>query len=218
MGDRPGVECLRNDPPAISLASMQDRQPSKRSIALSDEVRSRLSQAIHTKTLEARRVGFARRDNQEITQQCVTANIPKQPAGELSVCGAKDFLIDEIREFTNSDGKVTQVRCASSAVLEMTDSPIHIHEATLEYYIVLAGSGKMVLGQGPEERVVPIETGSVILIPPGQAHGVASDDPETPIKALLTFTPGMAPLNQAAFRDEAILHNRATTRLRELGA
>ena len=90
----------------------------------------------------------------------------------------------------------------------MTDASIHLHASTLEYYVILAGSGKMVLGQGESERVVPFREGSVILLPPGQAHGIVSDDPAKPIQALLTFTPGLAPVSQPDYRDEQILHAR----------
>jgi quercetin dioxygenase-like cupin family protein len=76
----------------------------------------------------------------------------------------------------------------------------------------------MVLGQGESERIVPVKEGSVILLPPGQAHGVVSDDPETPVKALLTFSPGLAPVSQPEFRDEAILHARTSERIEELEA
>lgn len=161
-------------------------------------------------------MGFALRGSEAVTSECLVADIPGSPAGEVSCCGAKDFLIDEIREFMDAEGKPVQIRCASSAVLEMTDAPVHFHAATLEYYIILAGSGKMVLGQGESERIVPVKEGSVVLLPPGEPHGIASDDPEVPIKALLTFSPGLAPVSQPDYRDEEIVYARSSERIKEL--
>ena len=99
----------------------------------------------------------------------------------------------------------------------MTDSPVHVHASTLEYYIVLSGSGKFILGAGPNERIVNVQQGSVVLLPPSQPHGVVSDDPNVPVRALLTFTPGIAPKEEREFRDEKVIHSRASDRLREIG-
>lgn len=184
---------------------------------LSDAERESLSHAMHARQLAAERLGYALRGSERITDECLVAEAPGTPAGEVSVCGAKDFLIDEVRRFTRGDGETVDVRCASAAVLEMTDSPVHVHAATTEYYVVLAGRGRMVLGEGAAERVVAIQEGSVILLPPGQPHGVASDDPAVPVKALLTFSPGLAPRESPEFRDERIVYARASQRLRELG-
>ncbi len=195
-----------------------DKEPKGRSLQLSDQERAALSDKMHAQILESRRVGFSLRGSDEIISQCLVAEMPGTPAGEVSCCGAKDFLIDEIREFTDAEGNPSQVRCASSAILEMTDAPIHLHAATLEYYIILSGSGKMVLGCGASERIVPVKEGSVVLLPPGQPHGIASDDAEVPIKALLIFSPGLAPVSLPEFRDEEIIHPRTSERLRVLEA
>ena len=193
-----------------------DKASGDRAVELSDEKREKLGEALEARVLEARRVGFALRGSEEVGSECLVAEMPDTPAGDVSCCGAKDFLIDEIREFIDSDGRPVEVRCASSAILEMTDAPVHKHAATLEYYVVLSGSGKMVLGQGASERVVAVREGSVILLPPGQAHGIVSDSPEVPVKALLTFSPGLAPVSQPDFRDEEIVHARTSERISEL--
>ena len=185
---------------------------------LTDEQRSALANQLNAKNLTAVHIGFAQRGEDSITDQCLVVDIPGTPAGEVSVCGAKDFLIDEVRRFTDADGNAVDVRCASSAVLEMTDSPVHLHSCTLEYYIVQSGKGKMVLGNEPNERVVEVQEGSVIVLPPGQAHGIVSDDPSVPIKALLVFTPGLAPKEQPEFRDEKILFARTSQRLRQISS
>lgn len=191
-------------------------ESTKRLVELTDAERASLSQELDARDRMAKSIGFALRGTEEAKRNCVVADIPDTPSGEMSVCGAKDFLIDEVREFLDNDGEPVQIRCAAAAVLEMTDAPIHVHGGTVEYYIVLAGSGKMVLGNTPAEEVVPVQEGSVILLPPGQAHGIVSDDPDVPVKALLTFFPGMAPKNQPAYRDEKIIHPRTSTRLMEL--
>jgi len=191
-------------------------EKSDRIFELTDEERTKMATGMQARVLESRRIGFALRGEENVTGKCLVTELPETPAGEVSCCGAKDFLIDEIREFTDEAGSPVQIRCASSAVLEMTDAPIHLHATTLEYYIVLAGSGKMVLGNEPEERIVPVREGSIIMLPPGQAHGIVSDDPDIPVKALLTFSPGLAPKDQLAYRDEQIIHPRTSTRLAEL--
>lgn len=181
---------------------------------LTDEQRADLANQLDARILSAVRIGFAQRGEDSIADQCLVVDIPGTPAGEVSVCGAKDFLIDEVRRFTDTDGNPVDVRCASSAVLEMTDSPVHVHSSTVEYYIVQAGKGKMILGNEPNERVVEVQEGSVIVLPPGQAHGIVSDDPSVPIRALLIFTPGLAPKQQPQYRDEKILFARTSQRLR----
>ncbi len=193
-----------------------NQKSSQRSHELSDETRAALSEKMQAQVVEGRRLGFALRDNEAVTSQCLVADMPGTPAGEVSCCGSKDFLIDEVREFTDPDGQPVQVRCASSAILEMTDAPVHRHAATLEYYIILGGSGRMVLGQGESERIVPVREGSVVLLQPGQAHGIVSDDPAVPIKALLTFSPGLAPVSQPEYRDEAIVHARTSERIQQI--
>ena len=189
---------------------------SSRTTELSDSERAALSQSMEARVQKAKRIGFAIRGSDAVTGECLVADIPGTPAGELSCCGAKDFLIDEIREFTDSAGKPVQIRCASSAILEMTDAPVHMHAETTEYYIILEGSGRMVLGSGDDERVVEVQKGSVVLLQPGQPHGIVSDDPEEPVKALLTFSPGLAPVSEPDYRDEAILYARTSERIRQL--
>lgn len=171
---------------------------------------------MQAQALAARRIGFALRGSDAVTAQCLVAKIPGTPDGELSCCGSKDFLIDEIREFTDRNGLPVTVRCASSAFLEMTDAPIHLHASTLEYYIILSGSGRMVLGQGESEKIIAVQQGSVVLLPPGQAHGIVSDDPAVPVRALLTFSPGLAPVSQPEYRDEAIIHARTSARIKAI--
>lgn len=183
---------------------------------LSHEECERLAQQLTMRADDGVHLGYALHGTDEIMGQSLVVEIPEAAAGKVSVCGAKDFLIDEWRKFPKQDGGVQKVRCASAAVLEMTDAPIHVHGSTLEHYIVLEGRGKMVLGTGPEERVVEVQKGSVVLLLPGQAHGIASDDPEVPIKALLTFAPGLAPKEEPEFRDEKILYARTSERLKEI--
>ena len=190
----------------------------QRAVELTDQQRDELARTVRAQKLEAKRVGFVQGGDDLVSQECLAVNIPAAAMGDVSCCGAKQVLMDEVREFTDAEGKPIQIRCSSSAVLEMTDAPIHLHAATLEYYIVLSGKGRMVLGSGEHERIERVQEGSVVLIQPGQAHGIASDDPNVPIKALLTFTPGLAPVSEPDYRDEQIIHARTSVRLRELEA
>lgn len=131
---------------------------------------------------------------------------------ERSVCGVKAFLIDERREFRDHDGSTTVVDCARVAALDIVDSPVHVHGETIETYLILAGKGRMVLG----DRVEPVGPGSFILIPPGVPHGLCSDDPHIPMRVMMTFAPGLAPVSQERWRDEKIVYGQASQRIRQL--
>ena len=186
---------------------------------LSDAEREQLKQSLQARSLESKHLGYLADGAGTATKQCVVAQLPDKADavfGQVSVCGAKTMLIEQLCQFSTLDGGTRDVRCASVAVLEMTDSPVHVHASTLEHYVVLSGNGKLILGAGADERVVDVQQGSVILIPPGQPHGIVSCDPKIPIRAMLTFTPGLAPKEEPEFRDEEVVHMRASDRLREI--
>ena len=188
------------------------------STELSDIEREQLKQSLQTRSLNAKHLGYLLADAKTPSTKCVVARMPDKAnaeSGDVSVCGAKTILIEEVRQFTTPDGN-REIRCASVAVLEMTDSPVHVHASTQELYVVLSGNGKLILGSGTDEQVVDVKQGSVILIPPGQPHGITSDDPNVPVRAMLTFTPGLAPKSEPEFRDEEVVHSRASDRLREI--
>ncbi len=132
---------------------------------------------------------------------------------ERSVCGVKAFLVDERRAFRRDDGGEDVVDCARIAVLDITDSPVHVHGETVETYLILAGRGRMVLGP----QVVAVAPGSCILIPPGTEHGLCSDDPAVPLRVVMTFAPGLAPVAHERWRDERIVHPAASARIADLG-
>jgi mannose-6-phosphate isomerase-like protein (cupin superfamily) len=158
---------------------------------------------------KSRTIGFCRRGRSD-RKKGVIARIPDDLSGSpMSVCGIKGFLIDEIREFEDEEGKKHRVSCASVAALDIMDSPVHVHGETIETYLILAGSGKMVL----DHRVSDVKPGHIILIPPGVLHGLASDDPKCPLKVLMTFHPGLAPVEMPAFRDEKIVYANASRRI-----
>ena len=188
----------------------------KRPIELSDSQREALKQTMQTRVSDAKHLGYFLAGTDTPTELCLVAEMLEVATGEVSVCGAKTVLIEELRQFESEQGQSREVRCAAAAVLEMTDSPVHVHASTLEYYIVLSGSGKFILGAGPNERIVNVQQGSVVLLPPGQPHGIVSDDTNVPVRALLTFTPGIAPKEEREFRDEKVIHSRASDRLREI--
>ena len=194
--------------------------PSNATTELSDAEREQLKQILQTRSLDAKHLAYCLADAKSLPNlkthatQCVVAQLPnkaKSAPGDVSVCGAKKVLIEELRQFTMPNGN-REIRCASVAVLEMTDSPVHVHASTLEHYIVLSGQGKLILGAGADEQVVDVQQGSVVLIPPGQPHGIVSNDSKVPIRALLTFTPGLASKDEPEFRDEKVVYTRASDR------
>ena len=132
--------------------------------------------------------------------------------GEPSVCGLKAFLIDERRSFALADGSQAIIDCAKVAVLDIVDSPVHIHGETTETYHILSGTGRMLLG----DVVQPVQAGSFILIPPGFRHGLVSDHAQVPVRVVMTFTPGLAPIEHQSLRDERILAPAASAVIAEL--
>ncbi len=151
-------------------------------------------------------------------ERAVVARIPVEALAtgdmEPSVCGLKAFLIDERLEFPSHEGDASKkvvIDCAKVAVLDIVDSPVHVHGETLETYHVLEGHGRMVLG----EQVVDVGPGTYIVIPPDVRHGLTSADPIRPVRVLMTFTPGLAPVSQPSFRDELILHASTRTFIEE---
>ena len=204
----------------MNIKIQQPFEPSEPapSCGLSDAEREQLKQSLQTRSLDAKHLGYWLSGAQAVATNCVVAQLPENAlaaSGDVSVCGVKTMLIEELREFSTPTGN-REIRCASVAVLEMTDSPVHVHASTLEHYIVLSGTGKLILGAGADERAVDVQQGSVILIPPGQPHGIVSNDPKVPVRAILTFTPGLAPKEEPEFRDEEVVHSRASNRLREI--
>ncbi len=160
----------------------------------------------------SRSLGFCVR-GQDPADGAVLAQIPDSLADAAqSVCGVKGFMVDEIREFDVENSDPVRVACAAVAALEIIDSPVHMHGETQETYTVLRGRGKMVL----DDRVVAVSENSVVVLPPGVAHGLASDSDE-PLKVLMTFSPGLAPKEQPDFRDEKIIHASSRERIKELG-
>jgi mannose-6-phosphate isomerase-like protein (cupin superfamily) len=196
-----------------SLGTVSEDQQTE----LSDAEREELKRTLQARTIEAKHLGYLLAGTDIPSPQCVVADMVGAAIGDVSVCGAKTMLVEELRQFKTQTGTTKEVRCASAAVLEMTDSPVHVHASTIEHYIVLAGKGKFILGAGADERIVDVQSGSVVLIPPGQPHGIVSDDPSMPIRALLTFTPGLAPKEEPEFRDEEVIFLRASDRLQEIG-
>lgn len=162
----------------------------------------------------SRSLGFEER-GQPRQPGAVVVQIPDELHGaERSVCGVKGFLVDERRVFCDENGCEVEVACAKVAALDIDDSPVHVHGETLETYHILSGTGRMVLDQ----QVVPVQAGSLIVIPPGVVHGLASDRPGQPLRVLMSFTPGLAPVAEQRFRDERIVHARASGRIAELTA
>lgn len=146
------------------------------------------------------RVGYCVR-GQEVGAGAVVTQIPDSLEGAaVSVCGVKGFMVDEVRDFDNGEGGLDRIACASVACLEIIDAPVHVHGDTVENYIILQGRGSMIVG----DKVIELREGTVVTLPPGVRHGACSTGSE-PLKVLMTFSPGMAPKEHPAYRDEKIL-------------
>ena len=148
--------------------------------------------------ISSRTIGHCHRGG-EVDSQAVVASIPADLQGHgVSFCGVKGFMIDQVREFSRPESEPVAIACAMVATLEITDSPVHVHSETTEIYTVLQGEGQMVLG----DEVAHVNEGMVVVIPPGIQHGLMSTT-GTPVKVLMTFSPGLAPKESEAYRDEA---------------
>lgn len=148
--------------------------------------------------ISSRTIGYCHRGS-DVGSQPVVASIPLDLQDQgASFCGVKGFMIDQVREFTRTGSERVTINCAMVAALEIIDSPVHVHAETTETYTIINGEGQMVLG----DRLVDVKEGMVVAIPPGNQHGLASTT-GSPIKVLMTFSPGLAPREHEAYRDEA---------------
>ena len=159
---------------------------------VNDELAAKMSQ------VSSRTIGYCRRGGTVESVPVVVAIASDLSDEKVSFCGVKGFMIDEVREFTRPGSPPETIPCAMVALLEITNSPVHVHSLTTETYTVLEGAGRMVLG----EEVVDVQQGTVVAVPPGNQHGLMSST-EAPVKVLMTFSPGLAPKEHDAYRDEA---------------
>ena len=65
---------------------------------------------------------------------CIPDDLQDQ---DVSFCGVKGFMIDEVREFTKEGFPPVTIVCAMVATLEIIDSPLHVHSQTTETYTCL---------------------------------------------------------------------------------
>lgn len=158
-------------------------------------------------------LGYGLRGQENFGHEAVVSFMSDNLKGaESSVCGVKGFMVDELRQFFGPGKVKREIRCASVAMLEITDSPVHFHLCTLEMYAILSGEGKMVL----DGKIVDVKTGNVILIPPGVHHGLLAKDPNAPVRVLMTFTPGLAPKDEPIYRDEYIVSDATSQHIKNM--
>ena len=160
-----------------------------------EELKIKMSQ------LSAKTIGYCRRGEAIGSEPVVARILDDMQDQDVSFCGMKVFMIDEVREFTKDGSPPVTIACAIVATLEIVDSPLHVHSQTTETYTILEGEGQMVLA----DKVVDLKKGMVVAIPPGNQHGLASTT-GSPVKVLMTFSPGLAPKEHEAYRDEASLN------------
>ncbi len=148
--------------------------------------------------ISSKAIGYCRRGG-PVGSDSVLASIPSDLQGHaVSFCGVKGFMVDQVREFTRPGEEPVTIACAMIATLEILNSPVHVHSQTIETYTILSGEGQMVLG----DEVSRVTEGMVVAIPPGNQHGLMSTT-ESPVKVLMTFSPGLAPKEHADYRDES---------------
>lgn len=90
------------------------------------------------------------------------------------------FQVQDVKEF--SLGKfvlkipvqTSQVQCRVYCLEPGQAVPTHQHETAADVFQVVEGLGELTLG----DEVRTVSPGTVILIPPGQTHGVANPGPE----------------------------------------
>lgn len=192
-------------------------------ISLSGDRRDQLAGALTVKQNNGVHLGYALPGGETISGLCVVVDtLDTMGTGSMAVCGWKKVHVYEVRAFPNPDGvgEAVTVHCAHLAELRIADSPVHWHGYTSEKYEIREGTGKMIIGKGEDEKIIDVKPGVEIVIPPGQHHGLVADDPVNGVRAMLTFTPGIAtPDDQGMpFRDEQIVHKSAAARLKELTA
>ena len=183
-----------------------------RNVSLSDAERRELAGQLSLKTTSGVSRGFCT-PGESPSDGAVVARIPDSMEGAaMSVCGAKGRVVEEGVKFYRRDGSPGEnVSCRKVSCRWIQDSPVHVHGQTQELYVILEGEGRMVFG----EKVADVTAGSIVLIPPRVEHGLMSTT-DKPVKALLVFTPGLAPPEKPEFRDEEIVHMRTSDRVREL--
>lgn len=153
------------------------------------------------------RLGFTK-PGDPLAQGVIVTSLSQDEGGKQSVCGKEVILVEETVKHGDRG-----VHCAAMAILKIGDSPVHYHEYTTEYYFVLEGQGRMVLG----EAVVEVKSGNIIAIAPGQQHGLMSVMPGgREVTVLIIFSPGLAPINEAEFRDETLIGKKASELVKEL--
>ncbi len=181
---------------------------------LSGEERKQLKATLRTKVgLPSKTLGYSVPKG-PMTQGALVTMMPNSlDDASVSVCGVKGPIVQRVQEFTRPDGTTAIVRCTALALMEILNSPVHVHGSTEEMYFILKGRGQMVL----DDAIEHVREGTVIHIPPGVEHGLYSDDdPQTPVTAVLSFSPPIAPKEHPEFRDEALLYEETSTRIAQL--
>lgn len=90
------------------------------------------------------------------------------------------FQVHDVKEFSSSKFvlkvpiQTSQVRCWVYCLEPGQAVPVHKHEDAVDVFQVVEGVGELTL----DDEVHTASPGTVILIPPGQAHGIANSGPE----------------------------------------
>jgi len=91
---------------------------------VNEELAAKMSQ------VSSRTIGYCRRGGTTDSVPVVAAIASDLSDEKVSFCGVKGFMIDEVREFTLPREDPETIACAMVAVLEITNSPVHVHSLT----------------------------------------------------------------------------------------
>ena len=77
-----------------------------------------------------------------------------------------------------------------------SQQPVHAHENSEQAYVIVRGSGRMILGD--EER--DVDPGTLVFIPPGTPHAIRNDGDEPLVYVSATSPPFPAVVSGTSWR------------------
>lgn len=138
----------------------------------------------------------------------------------VSVCGYKVPIVETYIRVQKPGERAVEIYAVAQALLVITDSPVHVHGATIEEYTLLNPSSFPRLCRALREKGLEVEfteQGAMVSGPrsdrlsaqdvfadkydisPGLIHGFCAPQEGQAILVLLTFIPGLVPKDKSAF-------------------
>jgi mannose-6-phosphate isomerase-like protein (cupin superfamily) len=113
-------------------------------------------------------------------------NCPRNERGD----GQVSHLLLAEGQFDSRNLAVTWVEGAPGS-----QQPLHVHEDAEQAYVIVRGSGRMILGD--EEREVG--PGTLVFIPPGTQHAIRNDGAEPLVYVSATSPPFPAEVSETSW-------------------